>query len=310
MYSSIDFFVSYIHYEKNYSDQTVKSYLNDLHQLTDFFINESGGDRYEISIPPDNNDFSPADISTDDLRSFIEYCYDCGMNRSTIERKIACIKSFFEYLNRYDHIEENPSRKLLYPKKEKRLPKFLYLKEYESLISFDLKTALDYRDRAVISIFYSTGCRISEIATAKIENLDLAGGNLKVMGKGSVERYVFLTSESREFIREYFKVIGGGRRILEGPLFLNKNGKGISVRGIYNLIMKRAASAGLSHKITPHTLRHSFATEMLNQGADIRAVQEMLGHKSLSTTQVYTHTTKERLKRVYDEFHPHAREKE
>ncbi len=306
MYSSIDFFISYIQYEKNYSSATVKSYLEDLHQLNDFLINEDNRVSYDIRIELSDN-VEVSFITSDDLRSFLEFCYDRGMKRSSIERKVACIKSFFSYLYRQNKIETNPALKLIYPKKEKRLPKFLYLREYEKLIDFELNSVFDYRDRAIISIFYSTGCRISEIAGAVYENLDLEQGQMKVHGKGDSERYVFLTPETVSFIVEYLNSLKKNYNMVTGPVFLNKNGRGISVKGIYNLIVKRAKSSGLAHKLTPHTLRHSFATEMLNQGADIRAVQEMLGHQSLSTTQVYTHTTKERLKRVYEQFHPHAK---
>lgn len=309
MYNLIDSFLDYITYEKNYSSNTVGDYRTDLLQLTDFLtgnIEDEFKDYYEIDCVLTGDEPDIRTLTVSDLRSFLEYCYDRGLKRSSIERKVAVLKSFFTYLLRKDYISSNPSKKLIYPKKEKRLPKFLYLKEYEELTNFEIHDFFDLRDKAVISLFYSTGARISEIAGSLMADLDLDSGRLKVFGKGSAERILFLTQESVKLLKTYIKERDEKFEVKSERIFVNKNGKGISVKGMYNLIMKRAAAAGLSYKLSPHTLRHSFATEMLNNGADIRAVQEMLGHKSLSTTQVYTHTTKSRLKKVYDLYHPHS----
>lgn len=309
MLSALDIFLNYILYEKNYSEKTADAYRIDLLQLYDFLtgnIEESFKDYYELDTLIENGEPEIRSITVSDLRSFIEYCFDKNLKKSSLERKIAVLRSFFTFLVRRDLIDSDPSKKLIYPKREQRLPRFLYIKEYESLINFEVKTFFDARDKAVLSMFYSTGARIAEIQGATMSDLDFSAGRLKVAGKGGDDRIVFLTPESMGFLNEYLAIrnrLFGNPR---GPLFVNKRGEGISIKGIYNLVMKRAAAAGLSHKITPHTLRHSFATEILNQGADIRAVQEMLGHKSISTTQKYTHTTKERLKKVYNKYHPHS----
>jgi integrase/recombinase XerC len=309
MLALVDIFLNYLLYEKNYSKKTADAYRIDIMQLYDFLsgdVEESFKEYYEIDATMADGEPDITSITANDLRSFIEYCFDRKLKKSSLERKIAVLKSFFTFLVRRDFIESDPSKKLLFPKREHRLPRFLYVREYESLMDFPVNNFLDARDKAVLSMFYSTGARISEIQGAEFTHLDLDSGRLKVLGKGSEERMVFLTEESVMCLKEYLifrkKIFG----TTSGPLIINRSGNGISIKGIYNLVIKRAAMAGLSHKITPHTLRHSFATEMLNQGADIRAVQEMLGHKSLSTTQKYTHTTKARLKMVYDRFHPHA----
>lgn len=309
MLSALDAFINYILFEKNYAEKTANAYRIDLLQLYDFLtgdVEESFKDYYELDAVLKNGEPDITTITVSDLRSFIEYCFEKNLKKSSLERKIAVLRSFFTFLLRRGFIDSDPSRKLIYPKREQRLPRFLYIKEYESLINFEVNNIFDARDKAILSMFYSTGARISEIRDAEMSDLDIQAGRLKVKGKGSDERMVFLTTESLNFLNEYFierKRLFGE---IKGAIFLNKNGGPISVRGIYDLVMKRAAAAGLSHKITPHTLRHSFATEILNQGADIRAVQEMLGHKSISTTQKYTHTTKERLKKVYNKFHPHS----
>ncbi len=309
MYNLIDSFLDYITYEKNYSSNTAGDYRTDLLQLVDFFngkVVDEFKDYYELDCIISNEEPDILTVTVSDLRSFLEYCFDRGLKRSSIERKVAVIKSFFTYLHRKEFIPDNPSKKLIFPKKEKRLPKFLYLKEYDELTDFPINDFFDLRDKAAISLFYSTGARISELSGSLLVDLDLELGRLKVSGKGSVERMLFLTTETAVLLKKYLHERDQKFTIKSEFIFVNKFGKGISVKGMYNLVMKRAAATGLSHKLSPHTLRHSFATELLNNGADIRAVQEMLGHKSLSTTQVYTHTTKARLKKVYDQFHPHS----
>lgn len=309
MLGAVDLFIDYLLVEKNSSKKTADHYQSDLFQLNDFLcgrVPEEFIGYFEFDTRIENGEPVIDTITVDDLRSFIEFCFDRGLKKSSIERKISSIKSFFLFLYRRDILSSNPSKKLIYPKKESRLPKFLYLKEYESLMNFEVKDFFDARDKALISLFYSTGCRISELAGALLKDLSISGRKLKVHGKGSTDRIVFLTDESAVLMEGYLKerVVKFGSA--NGNIFVNKDGDGISIRGMYDIIIRRGAAAGLSHKLTPHTLRHSFATELLNRGADIRGVQEMLGHKSISTTQVYTHTTKGRLKKIYEMYHPHA----
>ncbi len=309
MYAAIDFFLDYLAVERNSSEKTVLAYQNDLSQLAEFLcgnISDQYEGYFELDVQINNGDIDIRSISVNDLKSFFEYVYDRGLKKTSIERKIASVKSFFSFLYRKDAISSNPATRLIYPRRELKIPRFLYEKEYDLLTSFPVESLIDARDKAVISLFYSTGARIAEIAGSAMTDLDLESGRLRVHGKGGADRMVFLSTESDTLMKKYLLMRREKFPEVKTALFVNKWGRAISIRGIYDLIMKRARAAGLSHKVTPHTLRHSFATEMLNKGADIRAVQEMLGHKSISTTQIYTHTTKERLKKVYDECHPHA----
>jgi len=310
MYPAIDSFIDYIRVQKNYSAKTAEEYQRDLWQLCDFLTGKNLPDEfrdyYELDCVTNDNEPVIRTITLSDLRDFLDYCFQRGLKKSSIERKVASLKSFFLFLYRSEVIEHNPAGRLIFPKRESRLPAFLYLKEYDALMDFRAEDLLSSRDRALISLFFSTGARISELQSALLSDLDLETGQLKVTGKGSVERILFLTSEASECISWYLALRRREFKVTDGPLFINKFGRAISIKGMYNIIIRRGKAAGLSHKLTPHTLRHSFATEMLNRGADIRAVQEMLGHRSLSTTQIYTHTTKERLKKVYEKCHPHA----
>ncbi|MCU0847908.1 MAG: tyrosine-type recombinase/integrase [Spirochaetes bacterium] len=291
--------------------KTVNSYNTDLILLYKFLtgdFHDIKNYNYEINAVIEDDDVLIDSISKSDLISFIEFSYDSGLKKSSIERRIASIKSFFRYLYNRDTIKFNPSEKLIYPKKESRLPKFLYLEQINAIIDFTPEGLIDFRDRALLETFYSTGCRVSELCSADVSDCDFENSRLKVTGKGSEDRIVFLTCSAVFHLKKYFfertKIHGRP----SGPLFINSKGGRITERGVFNIVSKRAKDAGYPG-VTPHTLRHSFATELLDQGADIRAVQEMLGHKNLSTTQIYTHTTKSRLKKIYEKYHPHSGKK-
>ncbi len=306
----IDRFFDYLKIERGVSDMTVESYSDDLVQFLKFFtgdVNNPGNKHeYEVNVRIENDDVDITSIEKNDILSFIEYCYDRGLKRSSISRKIAAIKSFFKFLYNSDIVKKNPAQNIHFPKAEKRIPKILYENQIDELFRFETNTFIDFRDKALLEVFYSSGARVSEVASADIVNMDLDSGTLKVHGKGSEDRMVFLTDECVSWIRRYLQMRTREFGTPEGPLFVNNRGGRITVRGIFYIIDKRYRHTGLAGKISPHTLRHSFATGLLDHGADIRAIQDMLGHKSISTTQIYTHTTRERLKRVYDEFHPHS----
>ena len=311
MINEIDHFMNYLHVEKNVSPRTVESYNKDLIQFYHFLLKAvaSGSEAYEITASVRNDDVDISSITERDIRSFVEYCYDSSLKRKSIARKIASLKSFFKFLYNNDIIHNNPAHAILYPKKEKHLPTFLFYDQIKDLLDFETRTFLDYRDRALLETFYSSGCRVSELSGAMIADLDLEKGRLKVTGKGAEERIVFLTSSSLTALVAYLKEREKKFQVCQGSLFVNNRGRGISDRGIFDIVVKRSKRAGIFSRVSPHTLRHSFATEMLNEGADIRAVQEMLGHKNISTTQIYTHTTRERLRDVYRQFHPHSSKK-
>ncbi|MBN2160512.1 MAG: tyrosine-type recombinase/integrase [Spirochaetes bacterium] len=312
MIAEIDLFMSYLGTEKNSSPKTLESYGRDLEQFAQFLCGELGQEvreRYEVSASVKDEDVLIESIGPADITAFIEFSYDRGLKRSSIERRIATLKSFFSFLFNRGYISVNPALRIGYPKKESRLPKFLHLNQIDGVLDFKLKSFIDYRDRAIIEAFYSTGARVSELCSADVSDIDFTARRIKVLGKGAEERVVFLTEAAAGLIKQYLAERSRKFGSMTDPLFVNNRGGRITERGVYDIVAKRARAAGLLDHVSPHTLRHSFATELLNRGADIRAVQEMLGHKNLSTTQIYTHTTKERLRKVFEKFHPHARKK-
>lgn len=309
MTAEIDQFMRYLGNEKNSSNKTLEAYGRDLRQFYRFLCGDFGPDlreKYEVTAPILDDDVPIASIGSNDITAFIEFSYDCGLKRSSIERKIAALRSFFAFLFNKGYLEKNPAVKIGYPRKETRLPRFLHFNQIEEVMVFEVKTFIDYRDRALLETFYSTGARVAELCAADTADVDFTANRIRVTGKGSEERIVFLTDGTAGMLQRYFLERKRKFGVLGDPLFVNNRGGRITVRGMYDIVVKRARAAGLLERVSPHTLRHSFATELLNRGADIRAVQEMLGHKHLSTTQVYTHTTKERLKKVFEKFHPHG----
>jgi len=311
MLAETDHFMSYLEYEKNASPKTIEEYNRDLIQLYRFllgdFDSEKGsGHEYDTTVTIINDDIPVGSIQKQDLVAFIEFSYDRGLSKRSIARRIATIKSFFRFLYNRDIVAHNPAHTLTFPRLDKKVPRFLHANQFDRILEFEIKSFIDCRDRAMIEVFYSTGARVSELAGADINDIDFENGTLRVTGKGSKERMVFLTDDCIQWIQRYLKDRNNKFGEMTAPLFVNNNGRRLTVRGISFILEGRARATGLLGRVSPHVLRHSFATELLNRGADIRAVQEMLGHKNLSTTQIYTHTTKERLKRVYNQFHPHA----
>ena len=291
----IDTFMQYLIAEKNASPLTVESYGKDLNQFLEFLYQTVDSESVTI-----------ATITTHHIRDFIDYCFEKGNELSTIERKVATLKSFFKFLEFHNYIQDNPARDIHYSKQKNFLPTFLTFDQIQALVSFECNSFGDYRDKALLEVFYSTGARVSEIAQADVDDCDCKSGRLKVLGKGSKERIVFLNETAITALQEYLSVRKKKFNTISQPLFVNNNGKRLTTRGIFYIIDKRATMAQLWKSVTPHVLRHSFATELLNRGADIKAVQDMLGHENISTTQKYTHTTTQRLKELYQKYHPHA----
>ena len=311
MVFAIDGFMDYLSIQKNLSENTIRAYSTDLRDFNSFlcgqFFKEGDEAIFELSAHSNNGSTILDSITKNDIKSYIGYMFDIGLSKASMERKIAAIRSFFKYLNRSNVLENNPAENIIYPKKNKRLPRFFKPGEIDSILNFKLESFIDYRDLAIIELFYSTGCRVGELSGADLLNVDMESRRLKVLGKGREERLVFITQTAAVALKNYLvereKKLGN----LSEPLFVNNQGKRLSERGLFSIVTKRAKDAGFSGKLGPHTYRHSFATDMLNAGADLRAVQEMLGHKNLSTTQIYTHTTKNRLKEVYNKSHPQAK---
>jgi len=292
----VDRFLRHAEHERNLSPHTLTAYRKDLAQFLQFLKAGAG--------------FKPGEVTPMKVRQFLAHLRAAACSRATINRRLAAIRSFYRFLQRQELVQSNPAASLSTPKHQKKLPAFMDTSEVERLLAAPKGDSFQAaRDRAILETLYSTGCRVGELVGANVEDADLIGEVLKVRGKGRKERLCplgrFAVQAIRHYLprREVFRPqLGFDRR----ALFLNKSGGRLSARSVRRLLEKYLKQAGLSHKISPHTLRHSFATHLLDRGADLRAVQELLGHASLSTTQIYTHVTTERMKRIYDKAHPRA----
>jgi len=307
LYSYIDIFLTYLKVEKNASPRTVDSYQKDLFNGLEFFAANM--------LKKADYNIIPTDIDHRVFRSYLGWLQGKGLARTTIARHLAAWRSFYRYLLREEIIADNSLAKVSGPKLVKSLPRVLYEGEAALLVeSPDLLHPLGIRDRALLETLYAGGFRINELVSLDLGDLDLASGFARVIGKGSKERIVPLGSESVAAIRNYLGesrprlLANSTERKLNNAVFLNRWGKRLSGRGIRKIVNKYVEKVSLGRKISPHTLRHSFATHLLNAGADLRSVQELLGHIRLSSTQIYTHVTSERLKQVYKKAHPRAEE--
>ncbi|UMZ73349.1 Tyrosine recombinase XerC [Natranaerofaba carboxydovora] len=243
------------------------------------------------------------------IRSYLAHLKDKSYSKTTVSRKLSSIRSFFKFYSREKNIENNPGRLVSTPKVNKKLPSFFTVKEIKWILDAPDNSPLGVRDRAMMELFYSTGLRISELWQLNIDSINFDEKSIKVMGKGNMEREVFLGSYAKKAIVRYLEEGRGQLLKRENEtkaLFLNKNGSRLSVRSIRRRVNKYIKKAALDNEVSPHSLRHTFATHLLNGGADIRAVQELLGHVNISTTQTYTHVTKDHLREVYKDFHPRA----
>ncbi len=316
-------FLDYLHLEKHFSDYTVKSYGADLIQFGHFLSGQIGRAAAAGGVDGAAAPFEPAAaISPEELdnrqvscepltvREFLAYLYGQNYTKSTTARKLATLRSFYKFLIRRGIVSANPLSTIRTPKQEKRLPRCLDLEQVQKLLDApgdgDL---LSSRDKAMLEVLYSSGIRVSELVELEMADLDLQEGVLRVRGKGRKDRLTPIGSQAIKAVQRYFELRATEPKC-QGPhaqrVFLNKHGEGLSTRSVRRKLDKYLLSAGLDPGISPHTLRHSFATHLLNNGADLRSVQELLGHQSLSTTQIYTHLSTSRVKEVYDAAHPRA----
>ena len=295
----IDEFLIYLGVNKNYSQKTLESYGLDLRQFSTFFDNESILFLEKIDHLV--------------IRKYLAQLKEEQLARRSIARKISCLRSFFKFLCRQGYLIHNPIVGVSSPKLEKRLPEFLYLEEVEALLKLpDQKSVLGIRDQAILEVFYSSGLRLQELVGLTLADLDLDGGYLRVYGKGAKERLVPLGGCAKRALIKYLKEVRPQLLLQENSskqtlnVFLNYRGTRLSGRSIQRLMDKYLQQLAFHRKITPHTLRHTFATHLLENGADLRVVQELLGHVDISSTQIYTHLTKERIRAVYLKNHPRA----
>lgn len=283
----IDKFEKYINIEKNYSEHTLRSYRSDLEEFNEFL----GGK-------------TPEKVSHLDMRRFLAELRKKKLSKRTIVRKLASIRSFFKFLFREKYIKSNPADNIFTPKLDKELPEFLdYKKTIELVTSPLLDTILGIRDRAILEVLYSTGIRVSELVGLNRDNVDLISGSIKVRGKGKKERMALLGKESQKALRNYLRESDPKDT---NAVFMNKNGTRLTDRSVRRIIDKYVKKCSIEQNISPHSIRHSFATHLIDNGADLRSVQELLGHKNLSTTQIYTHMGSERLREIYMKAHPRA----
>ncbi len=294
----IEDFISYLYYQKGYSPNTLKAYRVDLRDFFSFLVNKCG--------------FSEKDtidkVSIYEIRSFIGSMYK-SYKKTTISRKLSSIRSFFNFLEKKSVIKKNPAWNISFPKTEKYLPRRLNVDDALKILDIEEDDSGDWkllRDKAILELLYSCGIRASELVSLNIEDIDMHENVIKIRGKGDKERIVPMGRYALEAIKKYLSALSNKKR---GALFLNRSGKRISDRSIRRIVKKYAIKKGLGWDISPHSLRHSFATHLLEGGANIRVVQEMLGHVNLSTTQRYTHLTLDKLMQVYNRSHPRAKEK-
>ncbi len=271
--------------ERDVSEHTLRAYRNDLTEFADWL-----GEFAKIT--------NVRRISRRNVRDFLGSLARYGYERSSISRKTSSLKSFFKFLVRENIVNINPAVDIKYPKLKRKLPSFLSIEEMNKLLDDNLSK----RDRVIIELIYGTGMRASEICSLNTKDVDFANETVRVMGKGRKERILPLTRKAKDAIRDYLSP----SRNKNTPLLLNKFGKRLSQRSLQRIVGKYIrAVADVTHS-SPHTLRHTFATHLLDRGCDLRTVQELLGHSSISTTQIYTHITPERLKKIYKQAHPRA----
>ncbi|MCZ6601541.1 MAG: tyrosine recombinase XerC [Planctomycetota bacterium] len=281
-------FIRHIQAEKGFSDHTVRAYTRDLQQFGRFL-----GDRTPTRLI---------------VRQFVSSLCEGSSSPRTIARKVAAVRSYFRFLVRHGRIDSNPAASIRPPRPEKRLPSFLNLTQVESLLASPHTTDfLGIRDRAILETLYSGGLRVSELVGLDVGDLDLSSGVTRAMGKGRKERLALLGGPAVSAIRTYLQQrerLLRDKHVADKALFINRSGKRLTTRSVGRLLEKYSLLSGLPKDTSPHTLRHSFATHLLDAGADLRSVQELLGHASLATTQVYTHLTTRRIREVYDRAFP------
>ncbi|MCS0673067.1 tyrosine recombinase XerC [Cytobacillus firmus] len=293
---SLKLFIEYLQIEKNYSQYTIEHYQHDISEFFMFMAEQAIADLTKVEYQ--------------DVRIYLTDLYDKKMSRKSVARKISSLRSFFKFLLREEKVAENPFALVSIPKAQKKLPEFFYEEEMMQLFNAcEASTPLGQRNKALLELLYATGIRVSECSQIRLKDLDMYLSTVLVRGKGSKERYVPFGSFAQDALDTYInhgrkKLLANGN--VQENLFLNARGGPLTARGIRTILDKIIEKSSLTGKIHPHMLRHTFATHLMANGADMRTVQELLGHAFLSSTQVYTHVTNEYLKKTYMAHHPRA----
>ncbi|MEK5455094.1 MULTISPECIES: tyrosine recombinase XerC [unclassified Bacillus (in: firmicutes)] len=294
----VHLFIEYLQIEKNYSALTISGYTEAIEEFVRF-MNIQGIDGFE-------------EVSYQDTRIYLTEAYEKGLTRRTISKKVSALRSFYKFLLREQLVKENPFLLVSLPKQDKRIPSFLYEEELKELFTVsDVNTPLGQRNQAILELLYATGMRVSELCSLKESDLDLSMDTVLVHGKGSKQRYVPFGSYAHEALSTYLedgrqKLKVKGKDRADSHMFLNQRGAPLTDRGVRFILTELMKKASGTLHIHPHMLRHTFATHLLNEGADLRSVQELLGHSNLSSTQVYTHVSKDSLRKTYMSHHPRA----
>ena len=291
----LDNFLNYLMVEKGLSKNTIESYSRDLQKF--------------ITYLEKNNRVDVTEVTNLDIMAFLVEVKSQGLSSKSTGRNLSAVRMFFKFLVQEGYLDIDPSINIESPKIRPSLPSVLSIAEVDSLLSQpDVKTTRGLRDRAMLELLYATGVRVSELVNLKLTSLNLDVGYIIAFGKGSKERIIPLGETSKDYLKEYLVIVRPkhAKGIVSSYLFLNPSGKKFSREGFWKMLKRYALKAGINKKLSPHTLRHSFATHLLERGADLRSVQIMLGHVDIATTQIYTHITQERLKKIHKQYHPRA----
>lgn len=284
-------FKTYLQMEKCLTKDSIDSYMEDLKKFNNYFKN--------IQL---------SEIETNNIENYLKYLNDNNLSSRSIARHLSCLRTYYKFLNRNNYLNSNPLDGIDSPKKINTLPDIWSVSEIEKLLDIKLNTPNDYRNKAMLELLYATGLRISELVNLEFVNIDLENDFLRVMGKGRKERVVPIGEIAMEYLKLYldkyrcFFV----KKETNNYVFLSYRGKKITRQGVFKILNEQKLKSGVNKSISPHTLRHSFATHLLNNGVDLRIIQELLGHDNISTTEIYTHLANDQIKKDYDEYHPRS----
>lgn len=287
--NNITDFGIYILVDKKYSRNTMESYKRDLNLLCNYL------------------DKNSLEITYEDILKYLKYLNDNNITTKSVARKISTFNSYYKFLIIEKRIKENPVEKITLPKLNKTLPQILTIEDIDKLLDIEVKDAFASRNKAMLELMYATGLRVSELVNLTLNDIDLYNDIVRTIGKGNKERIIPLGDYAKEALYIYINDFRNSmiKKEICDKVFLNNHGKSLTRQGFFKILKQLAKEKGIEKDFSPHTLRHSFATHLLNNGADLRSIQEMLGHYNLSTTQIYTHVANEKLKEDYDNFHPH-----